>query len=119
MNYVETAEILQALDLPTEVFAFDLAIVRGLDYYTGVVFETFLLEHPEFGQLVQWWQICKFVRAAWRLLGRNFRELACPLALSRLFDQAMRHGLISSHTQESSTKILICFACKETPKKLS
>ena len=27
----------------------DLRIARGLDYYTGTVYETFLLSHPEFG----------------------------------------------------------------------
>ncbi len=32
-------------------FVIDLSIVRGLDYYTGTVFETFLENYPEFGSV--------------------------------------------------------------------
>lgn len=32
-------------------FVVDLSIVRGLDYYTGTVFETFLENYPEFGSV--------------------------------------------------------------------
>ena len=33
--------------VPEENFAVDLTIARGLDYYTGTVYETFMVEHPE------------------------------------------------------------------------
>ena len=35
--------------VPEENFAVDLTIARGLDYYTGTVYETTLLDHPEIG----------------------------------------------------------------------
>ena len=35
----------------SEVFVADLSIVRGLDYYTGTVFETFLDDFKEFGSI--------------------------------------------------------------------
>jgi len=40
---------LRALGYGDDVVVFDLSIARGLDYYTGTVFETVLLELPEFG----------------------------------------------------------------------
>lgn len=38
-------------DLPTQNFSIDLSIVRGLDYYTGTVIETVLVDRPEFGSV--------------------------------------------------------------------
>ena len=37
--------------IPAENFAVDLTIARGLDYYTGTVYETLMLEHPEIGSI--------------------------------------------------------------------
>ena len=37
--------------VPAENFAVDLIIARGLDYYTGTVYETILLDHPEIGSV--------------------------------------------------------------------
>ncbi|MCI8399491.1 MAG: histidine--tRNA ligase [Oscillibacter sp.] len=42
---------LNAFGVPEENFAVDLAIARGLDYYTGTVYETVLLDHPEIGSV--------------------------------------------------------------------
>ena len=45
------AKYLGAFGVPQENFAVDLTIARGLDYYTGTVYETTLLDHPEMGVL--------------------------------------------------------------------
>ncbi len=37
--------------VPEENFAVDLTIARGLDYYTGTVYETFMTDHPEIGAI--------------------------------------------------------------------
>ena len=37
--------------VPAENFAVDLSIARGLDYYTGTVYETVMLDHPEIGSV--------------------------------------------------------------------
>ena len=42
---------LAAFGIPEENFAVDLTIARGLDYYTGTVYETTLLDHPEIGSV--------------------------------------------------------------------
>jgi len=42
---------LAAFGVPEENFAVDLTIARGLDYYTGTVYETTLLDHPEVGSV--------------------------------------------------------------------
>lgn len=45
------AQYLTAFGVPEENFAVDLTIARGLDYYTGTVYETTLLDHPEVGSV--------------------------------------------------------------------
>jgi histidyl-tRNA synthetase len=40
-----------ALGVPPAQLAIDLSIARGLDYYTGTVYETFLDEHPRLGSI--------------------------------------------------------------------
>ena len=42
---------LAAFGVPEANFAVDLTIARGLDYYTGTVYETTLLDHPEIGSV--------------------------------------------------------------------
>ena len=37
--------------VPEDNFAIDLTIARGLDYYTGTVYETIMTEHPEIGSV--------------------------------------------------------------------
>ena len=41
----------QAFGVPADPFEIDLTIARGLDYYTGTVYETTLLDHPEIGSV--------------------------------------------------------------------
>ena len=40
-----------AFGVPEDHFAVDLTIARGLDYYTGTVYETVMLDHPEIGSI--------------------------------------------------------------------
>ena len=42
---------LAAFGVPESHFAVDLTIARGLDYYTGTVYETVMLDHPEIGSI--------------------------------------------------------------------
>ena len=37
--------------VPETAFAIDLSVVRGLDYYTGTIYETTLTEHPDIGSI--------------------------------------------------------------------
>ena len=42
---------LGSFGVPADHFAVDLTIARGLDYYTGTVYETIMLDHPEIGSI--------------------------------------------------------------------
>ncbi|MEG0441377.1 MAG: histidine--tRNA ligase [Oscillospiraceae bacterium] len=47
----EVAKYMEAFGVPADHFVVDLTIARGLDYYTGTVYETVLLDHPEIGSV--------------------------------------------------------------------
>jgi len=42
---------LEAMGVPRENFSFEISLARGLDYYTGPIFETVLPKHPHIGSL--------------------------------------------------------------------
>ncbi len=44
-------KLLNLQGVPAEKVIFDPLIARGLDYYTGMVFELNLVDHPEFGSI--------------------------------------------------------------------
>ncbi len=48
---VSIASMLKALNIPEEYWNVDLSVARGLDYYTGPVFETVLPDMPELGSV--------------------------------------------------------------------
>ena len=47
----QVTDNLASFGVPESNFAVDLTIARGLDYYTGTVYETTLLDHPEIGSV--------------------------------------------------------------------
>jgi histidyl-tRNA synthetase len=50
----ESREIVNAIrqfGVPDSHFAMDLSVVRGLDYYTGTIYETTLVRYPELGSI--------------------------------------------------------------------
>jgi histidyl-tRNA synthetase len=50
-NLRETVDVFRTAGVPDGRLRVDLSICRGLDYYTGTVYETFLLDKPEIGSV--------------------------------------------------------------------
>lgn len=90
-----------ALGVPPEACKINLAIVRGLDYYTGAVYETFLDEHPRLGS------ICSGGR--YDNLAEHYTKSKLPgvgisIGATRLFAQLLDMKLI---TGEASTHVIV------------
>jgi len=47
----QMVEAIRLFGVPDGAFAIDLSVVRGLDYYTGTIYETTLLDHPDIGSI--------------------------------------------------------------------
>ena len=75
-------ENLSAFGVPQENFAVDLTIARGLDYYTGTVYETTLLDHPEIGS------VCsggRYDNLAGYYIDKTLPGVGISIGLTRLF----------------------------------
>ena len=47
----QIVEAIRQFGVPDSAFAVDLGVVRGLDYYTGTIYETTLAAYPELGSI--------------------------------------------------------------------
>ena len=95
---------LSAFGVPQENFAVDLTIARGLDYYTGTVYETILLDHPEIGS------VCSGGR--YDDLAGYYTEKALPgvgisIGLTRLFYVLDEQGLLNPDLSNAPADALI------------
>ena len=76
------AKHLSAFGVPEENFSVDLTIARGLDYYTGTVYETTLIDHPELGS------VCsggRYDNLAEYYTDRQLPGVGISIGLTRLF----------------------------------
>lgn len=94
--------VLAGLGLDDGAIALDCSIARGLDYYTGTVFETTLDDHPEIGS------VCSGGR--YDDLAGMYTDVALPgvgisIGLTRLFWQLREIDLIDARS--SPTRVLI------------
>ena len=95
---------LSAFGVPEENFAVDLTIARGLDYYTGTVYETTLLDHPEIGS------VCSGGR--YDNLAGYYTDKALPgvgisIGLTRLFYVLDEQGLINEELPAAPADVLV------------
>ena len=90
--------------MPEENFALDLTIARGLDYYTGTVYETTMLDHPEIGS------ICsggRFDNLAEYYTDRQLPGVGISIGLTRLFFVLEDQGYLNEELNTASADVLI------------
>lgn len=83
--------LIEAQRVPTSRYALDLAIARGLDYYTGTVYETALDDHPGLGS------ICsggRYDDLAGLYTTSRLPGVGISIGLTRLFAQLQNVGLV-------------------------
>jgi len=90
----ELAFVLENLQhLPKDVIVADLSIVRGLDYYTGTVYETRFVDDPTYGS------ICsggRYDDLASSYISKNLPGVGISIGFSRLFDRMRLKGALST-----------------------
>ena len=83
--------LLPAFGVPEDKWLLDLTIARGLDYYTGTVYETTLLDHPEVGS------VCsggRYDDLAAYYTDRKLPGVGVSIGVSRLFFILQDQGLL-------------------------
>ncbi len=95
---------LAAFGVPETHFAVDLTIARGLDYYTGTVYETLMLDHPEIGS------ICsggRYDNLAEYYTERQLPGVGISIGATRLFYVLQEQGMLNEELNTAPAEVLI------------
>ena len=95
---------LAAFGVPQSHFAVDLTIARGLDYYTGTVYETTMLDHPEIGS------ICsggRYDNLAEYYTDKQLPGVGISIGLTRLFFVLEDQGYLNDELNTAPADVLI------------
>ncbi len=106
---------LVSFGLEPDSYGIDLSIVRGLDYYTGTVYETKLQDYPSLGS------ICSGGR--YDNLAQNYTSQKLPgvgisIGLTRLFAQLKDLGLIKADGATPARALIIPFDDRMEPRAI-
>ena len=107
---------LAAFGVPEENFAVDLTIARGLDYYTGTVYETMLLDHPEIGS------VCsggRYDNLAGYYIDRPLPGVGISIGLTRLFYVLDEQGLLNPAIASAPADALVIPMTKDTAQAIT
>jgi len=109
----EVISYLNDFGVPAENYIIDLSIARGLDYYTGTVYETVLNQYPQIGS------VCSGGRYG-DLTGfysdKKLPGVGVAIGLSRLFYQLQEAGLIKINQATSADILLVSENLKAAAK---
>ena len=96
INELETViNSLRTMNINEEYFMIDLTIARGLDYYTGTVYETKLVDYPQMGS------VCsggRYDDLATFYTDKKLPGVGISIGLTRLFYQLKENGLIKNES---------------------
>lgn len=100
----EVIKYLSLFGVDKNFFKIDLKIIRGLDYYTGTVFETLIEGHEEFGSISS--------GGRYDNLAQNYTDNVLPgvgmsIGLTRLFFVLGEIGFLENYKLEDNEKYLI------------
>ena len=98
----EVLELLRSYGVPEKNYAINFSIARGLDYYTGTVYETTLDDYPQIGS------ICsggRYENLAGHYSKSHLPGVGISIGATRLFWQLREAGILSS--AESSVEALV------------
>ncbi len=98
------AGYMTAFGVPADHFEIDLTIARGLDYYTGTVYETAMLDHPEIGS------ICsggRYDNLAEYYTDKKLPGVGISIGLTRLFYVLGEQGYLNDAMNTAPADVLI------------
>ena len=96
--------LLPGLGVPDDKWRIDLTIARGLDYYTGTVYETTLLDHPEVGS------VCsggRYDDLAGYYTDKKLPGVGVSIGVTRLFYILQEQGLLNDALETAPCEALV------------
>jgi len=99
----------QLAHLPEGAVVADLSIVRGLDYYTGTVYETMFVDDPGYGS------ICsggRYDDLAGNYINKHLPGVGISIGFSRLFERIRKNGTLPT-TGISPADVMVVLPSEE------
>lgn len=100
----EVVRYIRSLEVPEGYFTIDLKIARGLDYYTGTVYETFLNDYRKIGS------VCsggRFDNLAGYYTDKKLPGVGISIGLTRLFYQLSQMNAVKADRESVSDVLII------------
>jgi len=110
----EVVKYMRLFGIPEKNFNVDLTIARGLDYYTGTVYETFLNDYRELGS------VCsggRYENLAEYYTDKKLPGVGVSIGLTRLFYKLNELNLIKAN-KKSVSDVLIIPMCEDLSKPI-
>lgn len=98
INYIK------AFNVPEENYSIDLTVARGLDYYTGTVYETFLNDYRDIGS------VCsggRYEDLAGYYTTQDLPGVGVSIGLTRLFYQLKEAGFFEEDPSATLTQVIV------------
>ncbi len=98
------ASYMSEYGIPDDYFEIDFTIARGLDYYTGTVYETMMLDHPEIGS------ICsggRYDHLAEYYTDKPLPGVGISIGVTRLFYVLGEQGYLNEQAQTAPADVLV------------
>lgn len=105
-------EYIRLFNVPEDYFSIDTSIARGLDYYTGTVYETFLNDYKSIGS------ICsggRYNNLSEYYTDKKFPGVGMSIGLTRLFFILNDIGLIKSNKKSISEVLIVSMISDISP----
>lgn len=101
---------LRLMGVPENRFTIDLHIARGLDYYTGTVYETFLIDHPGLGSVCSGGRYDNLTQF---YTDGDYPGVGISIGLSRLFYKLREAGVVEANSQTPAEVLVAPLSAKD------
>ena len=109
----QVVKYVRLFGVPEANFKIDLSIARGLDYYTGTVYETFIEGHRELGS------VCsggRYENLAQYYTDKKMPGVGISIGLTRLFSELSERNLITIDTTSIAEVLVVPVSENEMPE---
>ena len=106
-------DYLQILDVE-KYCTFDLSLARGLDYYTGLIYETVLTDTNEVGSISGGG---RFDNLIGMFSGKQIPAVGVSIGIERIFNILEKHYKNDDTLRSTQTDVLVCAAGKNLTKE--
>ena len=103
---IYVTEYLDKFNLDRDYYKIDLTIARGLDYYTGTIYETNLDNYPQIGSICSGGRYGGLTK---HYIDKEFDGIGISIGITRLFSVLLDLGVIKPKTKSISKVLIVPF----------